>query len=207
MSSLTSPGLIKATNDALVKIEPEMNVIRLFSYDCSDAVSDWGLTVKVPVVNGGALSAITNFNPDTNDYEHATGTVTYATVTLSCQPKATFEFTGNDILEAPNSPYWTRCAEGAANMVRAGISKAIGGLFNTSDVTLTATVDDLSAMQLQDFIDLRGECTGRIASTVLGLAPDYYNRFLGLLPANVYGSDDPVRNGYINNVYGFKSVV
>lgn len=34
--SLTSPGLIKATNDALVAVKPELNVVRLFAYDMTD---------------------------------------------------------------------------------------------------------------------------------------------------------------------------
>jgi len=36
MGNLTSPGLIKATNDALIKIQPELNVIKLFAWDFSD---------------------------------------------------------------------------------------------------------------------------------------------------------------------------
>ncbi len=36
MSSLTSPGLIKAMNDALVKASPDLNIARLFAFDMSD---------------------------------------------------------------------------------------------------------------------------------------------------------------------------
>ena len=43
-SSLTSPGLIKAANDALVAATPDLNIARLFAYDMSYAhhVSDYG---------------------------------------------------------------------------------------------------------------------------------------------------------------------
>jgi len=77
MSSLTSPGLIKATNDALIKIVPELNVLKLFSWDFSDQVSDWGSVVKVPIVNGGTAG---EFNIESNDYENTTGAVTYQQV-------------------------------------------------------------------------------------------------------------------------------
>ena len=56
-TSLTSPGLIKAANDALVQATPDLNVIRLFSYDFSDDFAEFGYTVKVPIVASGALSS------------------------------------------------------------------------------------------------------------------------------------------------------
>lgn len=73
--SLTSPGLIKAANDALVGCSKDLNIARLFAYDMSDEFADYGFTVKVPIVNAGDISA---FNMATNDYENQDGTVTYA---------------------------------------------------------------------------------------------------------------------------------
>ena len=78
--SLTSPGLIKAANDALVAASPDLNMARLFAYDMSEDFADYGYTVKVPVVQSGTLSA---FNISTNDYENMDGTITYATVELT----------------------------------------------------------------------------------------------------------------------------
>ena len=204
MSSLTSPALIKATNDALVKIASDMNIIRLFSYDCSDAVSDYGLKVKVPIVNGTGDTSVSDFNITSNDYEKITGTVTYAEVSLNKQPKATFEFTGKDILEAPNAPYWNRCAEGAAEVVKASISTTIGGLLNTTAVTTTVGIASVTKASVAS---LRKSCATRVASTVLGLAPDEYSTLLSLLDSSVYGDSDPVRTGYISNLYGFKAVI
>ncbi len=89
MSSLTSPGLVKAMNDALVKASPDLNIARLFAFDMSDEFADYGYTVKVPLVGAGTISS---FNMASNDYENVDGTVTYATVQLDSQPKSTFEF-------------------------------------------------------------------------------------------------------------------
>lgn len=77
MSSLTSPGLIKATNDALIKIVPELNMLKLFSWDCSDQFADYGNTVKVPIVNGGTAGEFSITGSTINDYETVTGSVTY----------------------------------------------------------------------------------------------------------------------------------
>lgn len=75
--SLTSPGLIKAANDALVAASPDLNMARLFAYDMSDEFADYGFTVKVPIASAGTLSG---FNMVSNDYETTDGSVTYATV-------------------------------------------------------------------------------------------------------------------------------
>ena len=159
--------------------------------------------MKIPVVDGGQISA---FDISTNDYEHQDGTVTYAAVTLSCQPKCTFEFKGTDILEAPNSPYWTRCADAGARVVKANVSKTLGGLFTAAACTGGKVV--LSAVtSLADIADLREDCTSRVADTVLALSPTLYNETLPLLGANVLGDQDAVREGYIGNLFGFKAVI
>lgn len=207
MSSLTSPGLVKATNEALVKIAPELNYISMFSFDASDAVADYGLTVKVPVINAAA-SALSDFNASSNDYENASGTVTYASISLNKQPVATFEFAGKDLLEAPNSPYWSRCAESAARVIRGSISDTIGGLFLSTAISTSVTFNtDISALTLGDFVNLRTNCAGRVGSTVLGLSPAYYNGLLTMLQTGVYGNADAMRSGIIENLFGFKGVV
>lgn len=208
MSSLSSPGLIKAANEALVALKPEINIIRQFAYDCSDAVMDYGLTVKVPIVSGGTAKAFnlsgttSGSSPTYKDYENSTGTVTYATVTLNQQPVSTFEFVGKDVLEAPNAPYWTKCAEGGADSVGKYISGVIGGLITTSLTKVT-----MASVTKAALAGLRASCAGRVADTVLALAPDYFADALALFDSNVIGDQDPIRNGYIDRLYGFKSVI
>jgi len=205
-SSLTSPGLIKAANDALVAATPDLNIARLFAYDMSYDFADYGTTVKVPVATAGTISS---FNMSTNDYENEDGTVTYQPVVLSSQPKSTFAFKGLDLIEAPNAPYWNRCAEAAANGIKGVISKTLGGLFTTTACTGGKAVlsTDLSAITLDDITSLRSECLGRTADTVLALDPTYYNKLLGLLPVNVLGDASAIRDGYIGNIFGFKAAI
>lgn len=183
--SLTSPGLIKAANDALVAASSDINIARLFAYDMSDDFADWGTTVKVPVAACGEISA---FNLLSNDYENQDGTVTYATVTLSAQPKSTFEFKGADLLEAPNAPYWRRVADAAADGIKASISQGLGGMFTSSACTGGKVVlsGDLTKAKLAK---LRKECLGRVADTVLALNPDLYAETLALCDVGVVGND------------------
>lgn len=199
---MTSPGLIKAANEALVKAQGELNIARLFAYDMSGDFSGYGYTVKVPVIGAGTASP---FDATTNDYESTTGSVTYVPVALNDQPKVTFEFNGTDILEAPNAPYWNKCAEAGSNAVKKYISTKIGALMNSTKCT-GGTVT-LGAVTKTNVAGLRAQCVGRVADTVLGLDPVTYAAVLALMDANVYNSADAVRDGKVDGLYGFKAVV
>lgn len=204
MPSLSSAGIVKAATQALLVAQPELNMVRYFAYDMSPEFSDWGLAVKVPILGTTELS---DFNTETNNYENDDGSISWATVLLNKQPKATFEFTGKDVLETEQAPYWTQAAEAAGRAVKQNISKAIGSIFLSTEITASTSVGDLSDMTLMDYAELRDECLGAIDDTVLVLNPAYYTNFVGLLPANIFGSDEPIRNGYIGNVYGFKAAI
>lgn len=200
--SLTSPGLIKAANDALVAANPDINIARLFSYDMSDEFADWGTVCKVPVAQAGTISA---FNMTDNDYETQDGTVTYATVNLSCQPKSTFEFKGMDLLEAPNAPYWRRVAEAAGEGIKGAISKQLGGMFTATACTGGKVVlsGDMTKAKLAK---LRKECLGRVADTVVLLNPDLYAETLALFDSSVLGSTNAVVDGVAGKLFGFRAV-
>lgn len=184
MSSLTSPGLIKATNECLVKIAPETTLLRSFAYDFSNEIGEEGMTIKIPLASPGA---VTSEFSDSNTLENANGTVKYATIVLNHFPKQTFEFKNTDVLEAPNAPYWTKVAEAGANAIKANMSKTFGELFTTESckggkVTLNGDVT------LKKIAALRKECAGRVADTVLGLNADLYGQLIALLDYSVIGN-------------------
>ena len=201
-SSLTSPGLIKAANDALVAATPDLNIARLFAFDMSDDFATPGTTVKVPIAKAGTVQ---DFNASTNDFENTDGSVTYAPVVLNKSPKSTFEFAAFDKLEAPNAPYWTKVREAAANGVKASISTVLGGLFTAAACTGGKAV--LASVTKAGVAGLRSQCLGRTADTVLALEPGYYNTLLSLLDANILGTGEAIKTGYIGGLYGFKAVV
>ena len=201
-SSLTSPGLIKTANDALVAATPDLNIARLFAFDMSPDFATPGTTVKVPVAAAGTVE---DFNASTNDFENTDGSVTYAPVVLNKMPKSTFEFAGMDKLEAPNAPYWTRVREAAAAGVKASISTTLGGMFTSGACTGGKVV--LASVTKAGIAGLRSQCLGRTADTVLALEPGYYNTLLSLLDANILGAGEAIRDGYIGGLYGFKAVI
>ena len=201
--ALTSPGIIKAANDLLVKIGPEVAAVKQFAYDCSDAVEDFGQKVRVAMVNGGTSE---NFSASA-DYEHETGSLTDVFVTLDKQPKSTIAITGKDVLELANAPFWNRVAEAGRNAIANAVEKSIGDAITTALESITKETTALGTLTLAKLAALRSKCKGKIGDTVLVLSPEKFDEALGLFDSSVYGGTEAVRGGVIPNLYGFKSVV
>ena len=201
--ALTSPGIIKAANDLLVKIGPEVAAVKQFAYDCSDAVEDFGQKVRVAMVNGGTSE---NFGASA-DYEHETGSISDVFVTLDKQPKSTIAITGKDVLELANAPFWNRVAEAGRNAIANAVEKSIGDAITTALASITKETTALGTLTLAKLAALRSKCKGKIGDTVLVLSPEKFDEALGLFDSSVYGGTEAVRGGVIPNLYGFKSVV
>lgn len=201
--ALTSPGIIKAANDLLVKIGPEVAAVKQFAYDCSDAVEDFGQKVRVAMVNGGTSE---NFSASA-DYEHETGSITDVFVTLDKQPKSTIALSGKDVLELANAPFWNRVAEAGRNAIANAVEKSIGDAITTALESITKETTALGTLTLAKLASLRSKCKGKIGDTVLVLSPEKFDEALGLFDSSVYGGTEAVRGGVIPNLYGFKSVV
>ena len=199
--ALTSPGLIKGANQVLVDVAPELNLIKLFAYDCSDAVAEAGAKVRVAIASGGTAES---YNASSANYEHETGSLDDVFVTLSTQPKSTIGLTSMDALELAESPYWNTFADATGNSVSANISATIGGLFTTTNCTGGKIT--MASVTKAALAGLRANCVGRVANSVLLLAPDYYAETLSLLDSGVFGGVDPIQTGYIPRLYGFKAV-
>lgn len=202
--ALTSPGVIKAANEILVGLAPEVNVIKQFQFDISDAVADYGDKIRVAMVDGGTAE---NYNADSSNYGHVTGALSDFFVTLDSQPKSTIKITSNDKLELPNDSFWTRTAEAGKNSIAKAISAKVGGLFTTTNcaggkITMASvTKAALAKCRTQ------AASKGRVADYVLVLCPDYYADALALFDSNVYGDSDPIQEGFVRRLYGFKAVV
>lgn len=202
--ALTSPGLIKAANEALVGIGPDINIAKLFAYDMSDEFADYGTTVKVPVAKATA-SELALTGGSINDYETDSGSINYENVVLNHQPKATFKAPKAADFEAPNAPYWGRMTTAMVNAIDGNISTVLGGLFTTTACTGGKVV--LASVTKANVANLIASCAGRVGSTVLALNPVNYAALLSLLDASAYGGAEAIRTGYIPGIYGFKAVI
>ena len=200
--ALTSPGIITSVNEMLTQLKPEINQIKQFSYDISNEVEQAGAKVRVPFVDAGTAE---NYSADARNYGHATGGLSDVFVTLDTQPKVTVPVTQTDALELPNSGYWKRVTESGVMSISKAISKKIGGLFTAENCLGGKVV--LASVTKANLAKLRKQCTGRVADTVLILDPDNYADALALFDSNVYGDSDPIKDGVVSRLYGFKAVM
>lgn len=201
--AIASPGIIKATNDALVEVRPAINVVKQFAYDMSDEFATPGDTVKVPVASTGTLSA---FNASSNNFETEDGSLSWETVKLDSTVKSTFKISAQNMLDMPMASYWETIAKASANAVNKFISDKIGGLFVKATFKDTEVVKtgDLTAAAVAKF---RTNCKGRVDETVLLLKPEWYADVLGELDSSTFGGTDPIHNGRVDKLFGFASVV
>lgn len=208
--ALTSPGVIKTTNEILVALAPEITMAKQFTYDISNEVADYGAKVRVPFITAGTAENYGDDNcADTNtgNYAHATGSLSDVFVTLTKQPKVTIPITQTDKLELPNDSFWTKAGEAGRNVIGASISKEICGNF-TTEKCLAGKIT-MASVTKNAIAKLRNNAAskGRIADYVLVLDGDYYADLISLLDSNVFGGVDPIQNGVIEKLYGFKSIV
>ena len=202
--ALTSPGVIKGTNEILVKLAPKITIVKQFAYDISKDVADYGDKVRVAMVTGGTAEQFDGSCVNA-DYEHATGELSDVFVTLDSQPKSTIPISQMEKLELQNDNFWDKFAEAGANSIGTAISQKIDGLFTTA--ACTGGKVTMASVPLANLAKLRASCAGRVADTVLILDSGYYADMLGVLPFNAYGNQDPILNGYVEKLFGFKAVV
>lgn len=214
--SLTSPGVVKTTNEVLVALAPELTMVKQFSYDISNEVADYGAKIRIPMINGGTAKQYSNDNcaeTGNGNYEYPTGSLSDVFVTLSSQPKSTIPITQTDKLELPNDSFWTRAAEAGRNTIGAAISDTIGGLFTTENCEggkVVISASDISNEKVKAKVAaLRSNAAGkgRVGEYVVLLDPVYFAELINELPANVYGGDEAIRNGVIPQLFGFKAVI
>ena len=199
--ALTSPGVIKAANDILVKIGPDVAQINEFAYDCSDAVEDYGQKVRVAMVSG------TSEDFTAGNYEHETGSLVDVFVTLNKQPKATIALTGKDVLELANAPIWNKVAEAGKNAIAGAMEKAVDDAITSAIGSITKEATALGDLTLKKLAGLRSKCAGKVGDTVLVLSPAKFDEALGLFDSSVYGGTEAIRSGRIPELMGFKSVI
>lgn len=205
--ALTSPGLIKAANDALVGVSGDVNIAKLFAYDFSSDFAEGGSTVKVGVATATAdeLKLNPGEGETLNDYETDSGSLDYVNVTLNHQPKATMKAPTAAALDDVNAPYWPKCQQALVDAIGGKISQVLGGLFTAAACTGGKVVCATGAKA--DVAALTASCLGRVSRTILGLDPVRFATLLGALDAHVYGGEEAIRQGVIKGLYGFKSVI
>jgi len=202
-TSLTSPGIVRAGDKAIIAARQALEKISLFATDFSaDAVLP-GTTLKLPVFSGSASS----FDPsNSHGYNDAEGAIKWAAIGFDTHKKCTFGLTDKDKLLVDTDPFWPKAGEAAGQAVAIELVKAATGCL----VYTAATQITSWSVSLANMAALRASCaTNKLdpARCVVILEPESYAALLALLPANVIGDGSAITSGIIKGLYGFKAVI
>lgn len=209
-SQLTSPGIISSVNEILIGLKPTITMVKQFAWDLSNELSYQGAKLRIPLLTAGAAENYGDDNcADTNtgNFEHATGGLGEAWLELDKMPKVTIPVTQTDKLELATDAIWGRAAEAGVDVIGKAISKAVGD--NFTEEACTGGTITMASVTKNAIAKLRTNAAtkGRVSDYVLLLAGDYFADLISLLDSNVFGGTDPIQEGVVEKLYGFKSVV
>ena len=172
MAGFTSPGLILASNQAIMEAQRAIAFAKMFSTDFSAELQGVGKTIAVPVFSGDA----TEFNETSNNYETTDGSIIPVNVTLDKLVKVTYKLGQSDLAEVNKSSTSRNCGVAGGRAIGRKIMDAIKG------GTAQATVASFTVAKLGKAIAAAEKADLDPASIVAVFDPDTYG---DLLDANV----------------------
>lgn len=122
--AFTSPGLVLASNKAIIEAQRGIALAKHFATDFSSELQDIGKTISVPVFSGSA----TVFNDSSNDFETTDGSIIPVNVTLDTLVKVTFKLGATDLLEVDKSATSRNCGIAGGRAIARKIEEQIMGL-------------------------------------------------------------------------------
>ena len=202
-TSLTSPGLVLASDKAIIAARPALEKVTLFATDFTDAVVAKGTTLTVPVFSGSAA----DFNPSSSHgYNDTEGSIKWAQVPFSTHKKCTYGLTDKDSTLVETSPLWAKAGPAAGSAVGKALAAVVASLLTYSAATQITSW----SCTLANMAALRGSCATNNfdpANCVVILEPSTYATLLALLPSNVIGDGSAVVTGILRGLFGFKAVI
>lgn len=199
------PGISYAAGKAIIGAQRALARVSAFTTNFSDeTVNSVGDALVVKVFNGGEAS---EFDVDTNNYEHTDGSMTQVTIKFDTHLKHTFSFTDEEASKFNTTGIWADNGKIAGKVLARGIEKFVTEKITADAITATYA---MASVTKANIAKIRKQCAAvetDPADSVLLLAPDQFADLLALLDSNVYGGAEAIKNGKIDGLYGFKAVM
>ena len=203
-----------AINNLNLKIAAEKSIIEAHNYiaplkffapSFNEEAKNPGDAVLVPVF---ALSAVADFDPDTNNYAGSEQGVSGTPVTLNQHKVKSVYITDRQVAET-NIDFF----EGAGRAIGDKLGQAVVGgalsLVGDASVTLSAsftTANSQNKAATANLYAIADENGIDPRDAVVVLPPAKFAGVLSQLDANVYGGWEAIRDGLVPNLYGFYGV-
>ena len=201
--SLTSPGLILASNKAIMEAQRGIAFVKNFATDFSAELQGEGKTVKVPVFSGNATE-YSETPGSVNDFETTDGAIIPVDVTLDKIVKVTYSLGIWDLTEINKSSTARNCGTASGRAIGRKLEELVMGLLNYTDATAQAT--SFQVAKLGKAIATAEKNDLDPATLVCILSPDAYGDLLDANTANaaIQGSDIASALGA---KYGIKAIL
>jgi len=124
--AFTSPGLVLASNKAIIEAQRGLAFAKHFATDFSADLQGIGKTVAVPVFSGTA-TVYSETSVSVNDFETTDGSIIPVNVTLDQLVKVTFKVGMNDLLEIDKSATSRNCGIAGGRAIARKIEEIVMG--------------------------------------------------------------------------------
>lgn len=201
--SLTSPGLILASNKAIMEAQRGIAFVKQFSTDFSSELQGVGKTVSVPVFSGNA-TVYSEAAGAINDFETTDGSIIPVQVTLDTLVKVTFSLGMNDLLEVDKSSTSRNCGTAGGRAIGRKLEELVCGLL-TCDARLAAATS-FTVAKLGEAI-AKAQDEGLDPATLVAiLRPEFYGKLLDANTNNAAIQGDDIA-GALGRKYGIKAIL
>ena len=201
--SLTSPGLILASNKAIMEAQRGIAFVKNFSTDFSEELQGEGKTVKVPVFSGNA-TVYSEAAGSVNDFETTDGSIIPVAVALDTIVKVTYSLGIWDLTEVNKSSTSRNCGIAAGRAIGRKLEELVMGLLDYTNATAQATSFQVS--KLGKAIATAEKNDLDPATLVAILNPDAYGDLLDANTNNAAIQGNDIASA-LGAKYGIKSIL
>lgn len=202
-TSLTSPGLVLASNQAIMEAQRGIAFVKNFSTDFSAELKGIGKTIAVPVFSGDA-TVYSEEAGHVNDFETTDGSIIPVNVTLDTLVKVTFSLGMNDLLEVNKSSTSRNCGIAGGRAIARKLENLI-----MSKLTYTNRLAAFSGFTVSKIGEaLATAQANKIdpATCVIILTPAIYGKLLDANTANAAITGDDIAAA-LGRKYGCKAIL
>ena len=198
--SLTSPGLILASNKAIMEAQRGIAFVKNFATDFSSELQGIGKTIKVPVFSGDA----TVYADADNDFETTDGSIIPVDVTLDTLVKVTYSLGMMDLLEVNKSSTSRNCGIAGGRAIGRKLEELVCALLTYTNRKAAAT--SFQVAKLGKAIATAEKEDLDPATLVAVLTPDAYGDLLDANTNNAAIQGDDIASA-LGRKYGIKAIL
>ena len=201
--SLTSPGLVLASNKAIMEAQRGIAFVKHFATDFSSELQEEGKSVKVPVFSGDA-TVYSETAGSVNDFETTDGSIIPVAVTLDTIVKVTYSLGIWDLTEVDKSSTSRNCGIAAGRAIGRKLEETVMALLTHTN--RTAAFSSFTVAKLGEAIATAQDNGLDPATLVAVLTPTYYGKLLDANVNNAAIRTDDVAAA-LGAKYGIKAIL